>query len=363
MCARMIKTNLDMIKFALVGCGRIAKRHADLLSQGAIDNAVLCAVSDINSNRLKEFVDKYNVAGYTDYREMMSLESPDVVVVLTESGNHAQHVIELAKFQKHIIVEKPMALLPTDADKMIEACDASSIKLFVIKQNRFNLPILKLRSALEQNRFGKLVSASIRVRWCRDQSYYDQDKWRGTWAKDGGVLTNQAIHHIDMLQWMMGDATEVFAFSATQLVDIETEDTAVVSLKFANGALGSIEATTAARPADQEGSISILGELGLVEIGGFAMNEVKTWQFVNETDDDKKVKEMCSNNPPDVYGFGHKAFYDHVLAAIIDDSSCFIDGRAGKKSIELLHAIYLSIETGTSIRLCDNPKSKRLGIV
>ena len=162
---------------------------------------------------------------------------------------------------------------------MIEACDKHGVKLFVVKQNRFNVPVVQLRKALDQGRFGKLIMGTVRVRWCRPQAYYDQDSWRGTWAYDGGVLTNQASHHVDLLEWMMGDVESVFAKSKHALADIEAEDTAVVILKFRNGALGVIEATTAIRPKDLEGSISILGETGSVEVGGFAVNEMKTWNF------------------------------------------------------------------------------------
>lgn len=350
-----------MLRFGLIGCGRISKRHGDLLGGGIIKNATLAAVCDVDVDRMGYLKKEYGVRGYQDFHDMMKSEEIDVVVVLTESGNHASHVIELAKYRKHIVVEKPMALRLSDADKMIEACDANSIKLFVVKQNRFNKPIAKLREALVQGRFGKLVLGSVRVRWCREQSYYDQDKWRGTWAMDGGVLTNQASHHLDMLQWMMGNVDEIYALGATRLVDIEAEDTAVVSLRFSNGALGSIEATTGARPKDQEGSISILGENGLVEVGGFAMNEIKAWQFRQETEVDAEVKERFSVNPPNVYGFGHKEYYDHVVSSILGDSPNIIDGLAGRKSLEIINAIYESMETRRSISLRYKPESFRLG--
>jgi UDP-N-acetyl-2-amino-2-deoxyglucuronate dehydrogenase len=263
-----------MVKFALVGCGRIAKRHSELLGYNKIKGASLTAVCDIVEEKAKAIGEKFNIPYYTDMDEMMQEENIDVVSVLTESGNHAKHVINLAKYGKHIIVEKPMALTLNDADAMIKACDENRCKLFVVKQNRFNVPVVKLREVLEAGRFGKLVLGTVRVRWCRTQEYYDQAPWRGTWAMDGGVLTNQASHHIDLLEWMMGDVESVFAKSMTALVNIEAEDTAVVTLKFRNGALGIIEATTAIRPKDLEGSISILGEKGSVEIGGFAVNKI-----------------------------------------------------------------------------------------
>ncbi len=225
-----------MIKFALVGCGRISKRHSELLGENQIENATLVSVCDLDLNKTKEISEKYKVPAYDCMHTMMKKEEVDVVVVLTESGAHAQNVVDLARYGSHIMVEKPMALTLDDADSMIEACDHYGVKLFVVKQNRFNYPVLALREALEAGRFGKLIMGTVRVRWCRTQEYYDQDPWRGTWKSDGGVLTNQASHHIDLLEWMMGDVESVFAKSMKALVDIEAEDTAIVILKFTNGA-------------------------------------------------------------------------------------------------------------------------------
>lgn len=352
---------IEQIRFALVGCGRIAKRHSELLGNSFIDKAVLVSVCDINIEKAKAVANCFDIPYFNDMHQMMREVKPDVVVVLTESGNHAKNVIELAKYKAHLIVEKPMALTLKDADMMIKACEESGVKLFVIKQNRFNLPIVKLREALVQGRFGKLVLGSVRVRWCRDQDYYDQASWRGTWAMDGGVLTNQASHHIDMLSWMMGDVDMVFGMSATQLVDIEAEDTAIVNLKFKNGALGVIEATTATRPGDIEGSITIMGESGFVEIGGFAMNEIKTWKFDKDLPIDNEVINNFSVNPPNVYGFGHKEYYENVVQSILNSSISSIDGISGRKSLEIITAIYQSIENEIPIRLKDKPKEIRLG--
>lgn len=350
-----------MLTFALVGCGRIAKRHSELLGHGQIGGARLGAVVDIVPEKARRIGEQFSVPWFRDMHEMMTTVKPDVVVVLTESGNHAKHVIELARHGKHIIVEKPMALTIDDADAMIEACAVNGVKLFVVKQNRFNVPVVKMREALESNRFGKLVMGTVRVRWCRDQSYYDQDAWRGTWALDGGVLTNQASHHVDLLQWMMGDVESVFAKSTTALVDIEAEDTAVVVLKFRSGALGIIEATTAARPKDLEGSISILGEKGSVEIGGFAVNEMKVWNFKESRPDDADVMTKYSVNPPNVYGFGHQAYYEHVVESLKNNSAHLVDGIGGRRSLELITAIYESIETGKEVFLRFKPKYARLG--
>lgn len=350
-----------MLKFALVGCGRIAKRHSELLGHQQIDGAGLVAVCDIDAAKAQAIAEKFDVPAYTDMHEMMRDADIDVVVVLTESGYHARHVIELAPYGKHIVVEKPMALTLDDADAMIAACDQNAVRLFVVKQNRMNVPVVKLREAMEAGRFGKLVMGTVRVRWCRPQRYYDQDSWRGTWALDGGVLTNQASHHIDLLEWMMGDVQSVYAESRTALVDIEAEDTAVVLLKFRSGALGVIEATTAARPKDLEGSISILGETGTVEIGGFAVNEMKVWQFEEAEPQDQDVLEKYSVNPPNVYGFGHQAYYEHVVDSISNGKRHMVDGLEGRRSLEVISAIYESIETGLPVSMRFAPKQCKLG--
>ena len=350
-----------MLKFALVGCGRIAKRHSELLGLNQIEDALLVAVCDIIEEKAKKLGEQFNVPYYTDMDEMMQKEDIDVVSVLTESGYHAKNVINLAKYGKHIVVEKPMALTIDDADAMIKSCDENSARLFVVKQNRFNVPVVKLREAMEANRFGKLVLGTVRVRWCRDQNYYDQASWRGKWSMDGGVLTNQASHHVDLLEWMMGDVESVFAKSTTALVNIEAEDTAVVTLKFKNGALGIIEATTAVRPKDLEGSISVLGEKGTVEIGGFAVNKMLHWNFTEKLDGDDEVMEQYSVNPPNVYGFGHQAYYEHVVDSIIKNKAHLVDGLVGRKSLELVMAIYESIETGKEVFLRFKPTKCKLG--
>ena len=350
-----------MLKFALVGCGRIAKRHSELLGFDQIRGAKLVAVCDNVVDKAIKIAGQFGISSYEDMDKMMISESIDVVVVLTPSGLHAEHVVNLSKYGKHIMVEKPMALTIEDTEDMISACDVNHIKLFVIKQNRFNVPVVKLKETLDSGRFGKLTLGTVRVRWARHQAYYDQDSWRGTWSMDGGVLTNQASHHVDMLEWMMGDVESVFAKISTALADVETEDTAIVTLKFKSGALGIIEATTAARPTNLEGSISILGENGTVVVGGVAVNEIQTWTFEDKQDGDSDVLEKFSVNPPNVYGFGHQAYYEHVVNCIESGSANLVDGLQGRKSIELISAIYESAETGKEVFLKFQPKHCRLG--
>lgn len=350
-----------MLNFALVGCGRIAKRHSELLGSGQIEGARLTAVCDVVPEKAQGIGEQFGVPHFTDMHEMMRSADVDVVVVLTESGRHAEHVIDLAQYGKHIVVEKPMALTLSDADAMIMACERAGVRLFVVKQNRFNVPVQKLREALVKGRFGKMVMGTVRVRWCRPQAYYDQDPWRGTWALDGGVLTNQASHHVDLLEWMMGEVESVYAMTRTALVNIEAEDTAVVAVRFKSGALGVIEATTAVRPKDLEGSISILGENGSVVIGGFAVNKMNTWNFIEPEAGDDEVMEKFSVNPPNVYGFGHQAYYESVVDCLANGAPQPVDGLQGRRSLELINAIYESVETGREVALRFRPKKCRLG--
>lgn len=350
-----------MLKFALVGCGRIAKRHSELLGYNQIVNASLAAVCDIDEQKASNIGQQFNVPFYTNMDEMMEKEDIDAVSVLTESGNHSKHVVNLAKYGKHIVVEKPMALTIDDADDMIGACNYNNCKLFVVKQNRFNVPVVKLREAIDSGRFGDLFMGTVRVRWCRGQEYYNQDSWRGTWAMDGGVITNQASHHIDLLEWMLGKVDSVYAKGIKALADIEAEDTAVAILKFRSGALGVLEATTAIRPKDLEGSLSILGKKGSVEIGGFAVNKMLHWNFQDAIDGDSSIMENFSVNPPNVYGFGHKAYYEHVVDCILNNGKPMVDGFEGRKSVELISAMYESMETRKEIFLRFRPEKCKLG--
>jgi predicted dehydrogenase len=311
--------------------------------------------------RAESFGRAFNVPHFTDLQEMMEKCRLDVVSVLTPSGTHAANVLALAPYGKDIVVEKPMALTLDDADAMISACDEHGVRMFVVKQNRFNVPVVKMREALDAGRFGKLFLGTVRVRWCRTQEYYDQDSWRGTWSQDGGVLANQASHHIDLLEWMMGGIESVFAKGVTALVKIETEDTAIATLKFKSGALGCIEATTAVRPKDLEGSISLLGSSGSVEIGGFAVNELKVWNFADPIAEDGDMLTKYSVNPPNVYGFGHQAYYEHVVDCVTHDGRVLVDGIEGRRSLELITAIYESIETGKEVHMPVSPQRCRLG--
>jgi len=346
-------------KFALIGCGRISYKHVESLRK--IKNVEIVAVCDNRPEKALKYAKELNIPHYVDYREMLSKEDIDVVNVLTPSGMHWDIAIDVMNHGKHVVVEKPMALKLADADKMLEAADRNGVRLFVVKQNRFNSAVVKTREAFDANRFGKLVMGTVRVRWARNQAYYDQDSWRGTWAYDGGVFTNQASHHIDLLQWFLGDVESVMAMSRTALVNIETEDTGAAILRFTNGAIGIVEATTATRPKDLEGSLSILGEKGTVEIGGFAVNTIKVWNFTEPLESDQNIIAEYGENPPNIYGFGHEAYFRHVIESLETGKSALVDGFVGRKSIEIINAIYESIATGKQVFIHNQFKNSPLG--
>jgi predicted dehydrogenase len=357
----MDKTGI--LNFGIIGCGRIAiHKHIDLVAR-EIKQAHLSAVCDIQPDRARLWGEKYGVPHYQDYHEMLQRHPEvDVVTVLTESGNHARHVLDLAVYGKHIIVEKPMALRIEDAESMIAACAQNRRRLFVVLQNRYNPAVRKVKEAVDARRFGDIFMATVRVRWCRRQPYYDQDAWRGTWKMDGGALSNQASHHLDLLAWLAGDVQSVYARSMNAFARIEAEDTGVAVLRFRNGALGTIEATTAARPTDTEGSISIMGSKGMAEIGGFAVNQLRTWQFEEREPGDDEAIMKYMTNPPSVYGYGHAQCLRDIIGAIQSGRPSLVDGAEGMKSLALIHALYASIETGREVFLADRPASARLGV-
>jgi len=349
----------ETLKCALIGCGRISSKHIEVMSN--LPDLQLEGVCDIRPDRLEKTAAASGARPFGDYMEMVRTVKPDLVSVLTESGSHARIACDVVPYTRYIVVEKPMALTLDDADRMIGTCDHTGVSLFVVKQNRYNRPVVKLRQALDAGRFGKLSLGTVRVRWCRSQGYYDQDAWRGTWKDDGGVFANQASHHVDLLQWMMGPVESVQSYTATRLVDIEVEDVGLAILRFTSGALGVVEATTTARPKDLEGSLSILGERGAVVIGGFAVNHVDTWNFDSPSADDENPEEW-SQNPPNVYGHGHMEFYKDIIGCIRGKRRAMLDGLEGRKSLELIIAIYQAAATRSEVRLRYVPEGVPLGI-
>ncbi len=335
-------------RVALVGCGRIAGTHFEALSK--IPALCLAAVCDILPERAKAAGEQYGVPSFTSYEQMLAEAPCDVVTICTPSGLHAQHGIMAAKAKKHVVCEKPMAILLSAADELVQACDDAGVRLFVVKQNRLNPAIQLLKRAIDRGRFGRIYMANTTVRWARPQEYYDQAPWRGTWEFDGGAFMNQASHYVDLIQWLVGPVESVLAKTATLARKIEAEDTGVAILKFRSGALGVMEVTMLTYPKNLEGSITILGEHGTVKIGGTAVNRVEHWQFADYDDDDKRV-EQAATSPPNVYGFGHEAYYRNVLAVLRGEARPDTDGRSGRKSLEIILGVYESAKTGREVPL------------
>ena len=333
-------------KVALVGCGRISKNHFDALRK--IDGLSISAVCDIIPERAEAAAAQEGVPAFISYEEMLQRAECDIVAVCTPSGLHAAQGALAARAGKHVITEKPMAITLGQADDLVKACDDAGVFLFVVKQNRLNPPIQLLRRAVDKGRFGRIFLANTTVRWQRPQDYYDAAPWRGTWEFDGGAIMNQASHYVDLIQWLVGPVESVMAKTATQARRIEAEDSGVALLKFRSGALGVIEVNVLTYPRNLEGSITILGEKGSVKIGGTAVNRVEHWLFADYDDDDKLI-DSANTNPPNVYGFGHEGYYRNVLAVLRGEAQPQTDGRAGRKSLELILGIYESAKIGREV--------------
>ena len=351
-----------MLKFAIIGCGRISHKHIEALANN-LEEAELVAVCDIVPEKMDKDVEEYyksiaenakldtadeyveeiavtkeEVKKYTDYKEMLEKEDLDVVSICTESGYHAKYAIDCLNAGKHVLVEKPMALSSADANKMIKLAKRKNLKLGVCHQNRFNPPIQKLRRAVEEGRFGKIINGTARILWNRNDDYYKQAPWRGTKALDGGTLMNQCIHNIDLLQWMMGSEVErVHCERDTFLRDIEMEDFGAILIRFKNGSIGIVEGSACVYPKNLEETLSIFGEKGTVVIGGLAVNEIKTWQFADERDYDKEDENTEVDS---VYGKGHTPLYKDFIDAINNDREPLINGEEGKKALEIILKAY-----------------------
>lgn len=337
------------IRFALVGCGRIAKNHFAAIEQHA-DRCELIGVCDINPQALAAAAASTGATPYASLTAMLNECKADAYIVTTPSGLHSEQTIQIAEAGINVITEKPMATRWEDAKRMVAACDAAGVRLFVVKQNRRNATLQLLKQAVEKKRFGRIYMVNLNVFWTRPQEYYDSAAWRGTWEYDGGAFMNQASHYVDLIDWVIGPVESLHAYTATLERDIEVEDTGVINLRWRNGALGSMNVTMLTFPRNLEGSITILGEKGTVRIGGVAVNEVQHWEFSESDPDDSKVKE-ASYQTTSVYGFGHPLYYDNVINVLRGEAEPETDGREGLKSMEILIATYLSARDGKRVAL------------
>lgn len=340
------------MRYALIGCGRISPNH---IAAAKSNNLEFVGICDVDKKMLYDKVVKFdlqNVTQYTDYKEMLDKEKPELVAIATESGKHAAIALDCIDAGCNLIIEKPIALSIADADAIIAAAKKKGVKVCASHQNRFNKSIKKIREALERNRFGRMFYGTAHIRWCRDWEYYARANWRGTWEQDGGALMNQCIHNIDLLRWMMGDEVEE-VFGMTDRLNhpyIEAEDLGIAIVKFKNGAYGIIEGTTDIYPKNLEETLYLFGEKGTVKAGGTSVNKIEEWRFSDTLDDPNEVIKEFAEDPPNVYGFGHTPLYADVIDAIENNREPYVDAEAGKRALELVLAIYMSAAEGVPIK-------------
>lgn len=337
------------IKFALVGCGRIAANHFGSLEQHSAE-CELVAVCDTTASRADEAANKYGATAYYSLSKMLSAGGFDAVILTTPSGMHPIQTIECAEAGFHVVTEKPMATKMSDGIEMVRACDKAGVRLFVVKQNRRNDTIQMVKKAVDEGRFGRIYSVACNVFWTRPQEYYDHDAWRGTWEFDGGAFMNQASHYVDLMEWLIGSVESVQSYTATLARNIETEDSGVVAIKYRSGALGTMNVSMLTYPKNLEGSITIIGEKGTVRIGGVAVNKIEHWDFADKREEDNEVL-TANYATTSVYGFGHPLYYANVIATLQGKEEALTDGREGLKSLEFLIAIYLSARDGKKVSL------------
>ncbi len=365
---------MEKYKIALIGCGRISFKHIEAFVN-LKDEVELVAVCDPVLERAKEKKAEYekelansNVKVFADYKEMLGECSPDIVTIATESGKHKEIGVYCLEHNAHVICEKPMALSTADAQEMIDAAEKNGKKLSVCFQNRFNAPVVKTRKALEEGRFDKILHGMVQVRWNRNEGYYAQAPWRGTWEQDGGTLMNQCTHGIDLLQWMMGeDAVRVQAQTRRFMRPIAAEDFGCAIVEFASGAVGIIEGTADIYPKNLNETLSLFGKTGSVVIGGLAVNKIETWRFADaeeKGDTEEVVINPDEKDPPTVYGFGHTALFGDFISALKENREPLVSGKAGKKALDIILAIYKSQKTGQPVDLpCDFSTLEMKGVL
>lgn len=345
---------MKKIRFAIIGCGRVAGNHLRAIT--SLPGAQLVAVCDLVAERAQAYSKEFGVPWYSDYHTMLQREEADVVNIITPSGMHPTHAIDVMKtYRKHVVIEKPMAMRLADIGALRTAAEIAGVKIFPVYQNRYNKAVAGVRTALAGGALGKIALVSMRLHWCRPQRYYNLSPWRGTWSMDGGAFTNQGIHYLDLLLHLNGDVDWLCSRTATQLVNVEVEDTGVAVLNFANGALGTVESTTTHRPDDKEASITILGENGNCTLAGLASNRLTSWS------PDPALCAAVSEEIPNAYGFGHNPFLADVVHDLSGGPRHPISFEDGTRAIALLNALYRSAEDAAPVALRDQPASKRFG--
>ena len=341
------------MRYALIGCGRISPNHIVAAKNNELEIVAIC---DLDKNNMDDKFLKFDlpdsVKRYTDYKDLLLTEKPELVAIATESGKHAQIAIDCINNGCNVIIEKPIALSIKDADQIIAVAKEKKVKVCACHQNRFNKSIQKIREAVEKKRFGRLFYATAHIRWTRDYEYYARAKWRGTWEQDGGALMNQCIHDIDLLRWMMGNEIDEVVAMTDRLNHnyIEAEDLGIALVRFSNGSYGIIEGTVDVYPQNLEETLYIFGEKGTVKAGGESVNIIEEWNFSDYLDTSEEIKREYHELPPNVYGFGHSRLYADMIKAIIEDREPYVNAEDGKRALELVLAIYESAATGRAVK-------------
>lgn len=342
------------LRYALIGCGRISPNHIAAAVNNNVTIVALCDLIESKASNIKlnhNLEDSVNI--YTDYKKMIENEEIDLIAIATESGSHAKIAKDCIKKGVHLIIEKPIALSLKDADEIVKLSNENNVVVSACHQNRFNKSIQKIREAIDENRFGKLFYGTAHIRWNRQENYYKQATWRGTWEDDGGALMNQCIHNIDLLRWIMGnEIEEVVGYTDNLNHDyIETEDFGVALVKFKNGSYGIIEGTTNVFPSNLEETLYVFGQKGTIKIGGRSVNVIEEWLFEDQKDIAEDIKVKYSENPPTIYGFGHSPLYKNVIYSIKNNVEPYVTAQDGRRAVELVLAIYKSAQEKKAIKL------------
>lgn len=342
------------MKYALIGCGRISINHIKAAHSNQLTIVGLCDLKHANIASMLAKCD-WETSSYpqfSDFKKMIGEVNPDIVAIATESGSHAAIAIYCLSKGINVIVEKPMAMSIADARLMIETAKNHNAILSVCHQNRFNHAVMATKKAMIEGRFGKISHAAMCVRWNRDINYYSQAKWRGTWENDGGALMNQCIHGIDLLLYLIGSPVQiVYGQTRKQFHHyLETEDTGMGIISFANGAIGTIEGSVNVFPKNFEETLHLFGEQGTVKIGGTSTNSIDIWRFSDQRSEDSacsSIREETSN----VYGNGHKLLYNDTIDAIKNKRPPLVSGEEGLKALEIVLSIYKSELTDNAVKL------------
>ena len=347
---------MKKLNVAVVGAGRIAGHHCRNIASN--ENLNLVGICDLDLEKANQYSKELNVPAFSNYREMLEKHPEiDIVTVATPSGMHFEHAEEfITKYKKSVVVEKPTFMKISHLKKIYALAKENGVEVFPVFQNRYNLAVNRVKSALLNGELGDLQIITVRVRWCRPQKYYDLSPWRGTFAMDGGAISNQGIHHIDLLRFLGGEVEEVNSMMRTFGAKIEVEDTCVSTLKFKNGAVGTFEVTTAARPDDFEASISIVGSKGLAQIGGIAVNELQIF-----TPSPAATKDATEDFSSCVYGNGHNKLYQDIVTHFAKVKPFPIDFNDCKSTLSLLHSFYVSNEKTKAVNPSEEQESQRLG--